>query len=191
MTYWKEMVIVLEKRAVWKEANEWLVKWAKSGDCLQEADHVRQAMSDLDWSSDITSLGAFCPKQNLARLLSDNWIDDELMNMATNELAARVHLDPVRSKTTLVAPLSLQHGIENAHRTGDYTRSGGVALHRYSEIFKAGMREELYFATHVNNNHWVPMHINFNTRRLRYGQHFYYPTQYNDTNCKTRGFPLA
>lgn len=66
ITYWKEMSLVLEKREIWRKANEWLAKWEKHSKTLDEADKVHCMMTDLNWSSDITALGAACPKHNLA-----------------------------------------------------------------------------------------------------------------------------
>jgi hypothetical protein len=72
LTYWKEMKIVIEKRARWQAADEWLARREKSGGLLEEADRTREMMSCLTWGFDITALGARCPKQNLTILLSDN-----------------------------------------------------------------------------------------------------------------------
>jgi len=94
LSYWKEMRIVIEKRAVWQAADEWLARWGKDGEELEEADRARELMSCLLWSLDITTLGAGCPKENLAVLLSNDWIDGETIDMMMFDLAARVHLDP-------------------------------------------------------------------------------------------------
>ena len=81
LTYWKEMKIVIEKRAIWQTADEWLARREKTGELLEEADRVREMMSCLTWGFDITALGASCPKQNLTILLSDNWIDGQTIDM--------------------------------------------------------------------------------------------------------------
>lgn len=88
-----------------------------------------------------------------------------------HDLAMRVRLDPVLSKTTVVAPLSLQHEIERAFRSEDYSKNAGPLLYRYGETVKQGGRERLYFPTHINGNHWVPMGINFKSQTLRYGEY--------------------
>ena len=121
-------------------------------------------MASLNWGSDISALGALCPKHNLTLLLSDKWLDDEIINMTMHDLATRVRLDPVLSKTTIVAPLGLQSNIEQAYRTGDYLKTSVSLLYRYTEIFKNQKRKMLYFPTHANKNHWIPMRIDFDCR---------------------------
>lgn len=93
------------------------------------------------------------------------------MNMNMHDLAMRIRLDPVLSKTTAVAPLSLQHEIEQAVRTENYSKTEGPLLYRYGETVKRESHERLYFPTHVNSNHWVPMLLNFKLRALQYGEY--------------------
>lgn len=102
LTYWKEMRIVIEKRAIWQAADEWLARWGKNGDLLEEADRAREMMTCLTWGLDISVLGARCPKENLTVLLSDNWIDGETIVMMMFYLAARVRLDPELQKTAIL-----------------------------------------------------------------------------------------
>jgi len=169
LSYWKEMSEVLEQRARWKKAEEWLRRWGESGDLLEEADRVREMLASLDWGSAVSALGATCPKHNLTHLLSDDWIDDEIMNMTMHDLAARVHLDPDLSKTTIVANLALQNDIHKAFESKDYSKKNVGLLYRYTELFKSGKRKHLYFPTHVDGNHWVPMLIDFEVKTIRYG----------------------
>ena len=87
LLYWREMSDVLEKWATWKKAEEWLTRWGKHGETLEQADQVREMMASLNWGSDITVLGASCPKHNLTQFLSDQWMDDEIINMTMHDLA--------------------------------------------------------------------------------------------------------
>ena len=54
LTYWKEMRIVIEKRAIWQAVDEWLARRGKSGE-VEEADRAREMMSCLTWGFDITA----------------------------------------------------------------------------------------------------------------------------------------
>jgi hypothetical protein len=150
--------------------DEWLVRWGKHGEILEVADQVREMMASLDWGSDVTALGASCPKHNLTRLLSDEWMDDEIVDMTMHDLATRVRLDPELSKTTVVASLSLQSNIEQVFRTGDYSKTSVPLLYRYTEMLKGQKWKMLYLPTHVNKNHWVPMRLDFENRTLEYGE---------------------
>jgi hypothetical protein len=75
LSFWREMRIVIEKQSIWQVADEWLARWGKNGEELEQADRAREMMLCLTWGLDVTALGAGCPKQNLVVLLSDNWID--------------------------------------------------------------------------------------------------------------------
>jgi hypothetical protein len=97
-------------------------------------------------------------------------MDDEIIDMTMHDLAARVRLDPELSKTTVVAPLGLQSNIEQAFRTGDYSKTSVPLLYRYTEMFKERKRKMLYFPTHANKNHWIPMRLGFENRTLEYGE---------------------
>ena len=168
LTYWKEMRIVVEKRAIWQAADEWLARRGKSGE-VEEADRAREMMSCLTWGFDITALGASCPKRKLAILLSDNWIDDDIINMMMFYLAAQVRLDAELQKTTVVAALNLQLHINRAYKTGDYSKASVPLLCRYTELFKEKKRTYLYFPAHIGGNHWVPFFIDFKTETIRHG----------------------
>jgi hypothetical protein len=169
LTYWKEMRIVIEKRAIWQAADEWLARWGKNGEQLEEADHAREMMSCLPWGFDIAALGAGCPKENLTVLLSDNWIDGETIDMMMFNLAARVRLDPELQKTTVIATLNLQMHINRAYDTGDYSKESVPLLCRYTKLFKEKKRTRLYFPTHIRGNHWVPFLIDFKKKTIQHG----------------------
>ena len=161
------MLIVVQKQNEWMGALKWLMKHGPKSQ--GKAERVRGMLECMDWGSDVTALGALCPKENLVRLLSDNWIDDEIINMSMNDIAARVYLDPVLSKTTAVATLALQNEMEKAFKSGDY--SACVLLNRLAEEFKEGKhRRWLYFPAHVNQNHWVAMLIDFEAKMIWYGE---------------------
>ena len=169
LTYWKEMRIVIEKQAMWQAADEWLARWGKSGEQLEEADRAREMMSCLPWGFNITALGAGCSKENLTVLLSDDWIDGEIIDMMMFDLAARVRLDPKLQKTTVVATLNLQMHIHRAYDTGDYSKESVPLLCRYTKLFKERKRSRLYFPAHISGNHWVPFLIDFKKETIQHG----------------------
>ena len=125
-------------------------------------------MSYLSWGPDITVLGARWPKENLAVLLSDNWIDSETINMMFN-LAACVHLDLELRKTTMVATLNLQMDLHQAYDKGDYSKEAVPLLYWYTKLFKEKKHDHLYFPTHLNGNHWVPFLTDFKKKTIWHG----------------------
>ena len=166
LSYWKEMRIVIEKQAIWQAADEWLARWGKDGEMLEEADHAREMMSCLSWGLDITALGARCPKENFTVLLSDNWIDNDTIDMMMFDLAAHVCLNPELRKTTVVDALNLQMHIHRAYNTGNYRKESVPLLSHYSQLFKEKKHSHLYFPVHINGNHWVPFLIDFKNKTI-------------------------
>jgi hypothetical protein len=163
------MRIVIEKHAIWQVADDWLARWGKNGEELEEADHVREMMSCLPWGLDIMVLGAGCPKENLTVLLSDDWIDDETIDMMMFDLATCIRLDPELQKTTVVAALNLQMNIHRAYDTGDYSKESVPLLCRYTKMFKEKKCSRLYFPAHIMGNHWVPFLIDFKKETIQHG----------------------
>ena len=51
------------------------MRWRKEGKELEEADCVQEMPSSLTWGQDITALGTESPKESLAVLLCNHWID--------------------------------------------------------------------------------------------------------------------
>jgi hypothetical protein len=147
------MRIAIVKRAIWQAADEWLVRWGKDGEMLEEADRAREMMSYLSWGLDITALGAGCPKKNFIVLLSDNWIDNNTIDMIMFNLAACVRLDPELRRTTVVAALNLQMHIHRAYNTRNYSKESVPLLSCYTQLFKEKKRSHLYFPAQINGNH--------------------------------------
>jgi hypothetical protein len=170
VSFWKGMADALEKRSAWQAAAEWVDRWGKEKELLHEADCVRAMMTLLSWGVKVSALGADFPKEQFTRLLSDNWIDGEIIDMMMFELSARAKLDPELSKTTMVATLNLSMNINRAFDTGNYTKKAEPLLARYTGVFKRKERTRLHLPAHVNANHWVPYLIDFDKGTLRYGE---------------------
>ena len=164
------MRIIIGKQAVWQAADEWLARWGKNGGQLEEADRAREMMSCLSWGLDITALGAGCPKENLAVLLSDYWINGETINMMMFDLVACVRLDPELQITSVIAALNLQIHIHRAYNTGNYSKESVPLLCQYTKLFQEKKHSWLYFPAHINGNHWVPFLIDFKEETIQHGQ---------------------
>ncbi|KAI0629632.1 hypothetical protein C8Q77DRAFT_1065756 [Trametes polyzona] len=165
LTYWKEMSFALAKRAAWKLAEGWLARWERLPGFLEEADHARVLLGALPWSSRVEALGSDTGAENLALLLSDQWLDDELINMLLQELYGRARLDPKLSRYVVVLPLALQQVVHNAAAKKDYTHA---LLQRCKRYVDTG-RRHLYFPVNIGNAHWVPCMIDFEDEAIRYG----------------------
>ncbi|KAH7906400.1 hypothetical protein BJ138DRAFT_1016289 [Hygrophoropsis aurantiaca] len=172
IAYWKEMSIILKKRKIWQSAHQWLSQTSQNRrtPCLAESDSALERMGEMRWGATLRGVARGLGIETLAPLLSEQWLDDDIINMAMNHLNTRTHLHRNISKTTIIAPLQFSANLISADR---YPQAQAVALpymHHYTEIFKSGQRTILYFPAHVNNNHWIALCVDFDQKTLRYGQ---------------------
>ncbi|OJT07821.1 hypothetical protein TRAPUB_1281 [Trametes pubescens] len=165
LTYWSEMSIILVKKATWQRAEGWLTRWEREPGFLEEADHARILMGSLAWDAQIQALGSDTSAENLAGLLSEDWLDDEHINMLLQEVYSRARLDPTLSRKVAVLPLVLQQVISNARMRSNWTHP---LLDRCSRYITSG-RKHLYFPVNVGGVHWVPCVIDFEAQVVRYG----------------------
>ncbi|CDO76140.1 hypothetical protein BN946_scf185027.g3 [Trametes cinnabarina] len=156
LTYWTEMGLIVDKKATWKRALEWLTRWERSPDFLKEADHARLLMGSLSWSTRIQALGSDTSAENLALLLSDEWLDDELINMLVQELFQHAQLNPRLSRTVAILPLALQQVVHNAVTRRTYSH---LLLERCKHYI-ISRHQKLYFPVNISGVHWIPCMVN-------------------------------
>ncbi|KAH7912046.1 hypothetical protein BJ138DRAFT_1112718 [Hygrophoropsis aurantiaca] len=171
ITYWKETSIIIQKRGKWKDGTSWLNAMGQDhkNPCIGEADEARETLSSLAWGATLCGVGRGLTVEVLAVLLSGKWINDDIINMSMRYLAERTHLFPELSRSTIIAPLIFSYNLEHAHTFRGPKTNVSSHLHRYTKLFKEGLRTILYFPAHINNNHWVVFCINFKKRTLQYG----------------------
>ncbi|KAH7918522.1 hypothetical protein BV22DRAFT_1051683 [Leucogyrophana mollusca] len=170
ITYWKEMSIVLKKRRIWQGANQWLTQTSQSHKtpCLVESDNALEKMGDLGWGATLRRVVRGLGVETLAPLLSEQWLDDDIINLAMHHLRERVHLFPDISKSTIIAPLQFSTNLVSAD-SHPYAQAVALPhLRHYTSVLKSGQHTILYFPGHINNNHWVAFCVDFNRRSLRY-----------------------
>ncbi|OSC96522.1 hypothetical protein PYCCODRAFT_1379012 [Trametes coccinea BRFM310] len=165
LTYWTEMGLVVSKKAIWKRAVDWLTRWEQDTNFLKEADRARSLMDLLPWSARIKALGSDTGAENLALLLSEQWLDDELINMLVQELFQRTHLDPKLSRTVALLPLPFQQVLHKAAAKQTYSHP---LLERCKHYISGG-RQRFYFPVNVGGVHWVSCMIDFEENVICYG----------------------
>ncbi|KAL7281612.1 hypothetical protein ACG7TL_004929 [Trametes sanguinea] len=165
LTYWTEMGLVVSKKAIWKRAVDWLTRWEQDTNFLKEADRARSLMDLLPWSARIKALGSDTGAENLALLLSEQWLDDELINMLVQELFQRTHLDPKLSRTVALLPLAFQQVLHKAAAKQTYSHP---LLERCKHYISGG-RQRFYFPVNVGGVHWVSCMIDFEENVICYG----------------------
>lgn len=167
ITYWMEMTFIYEKKACWLQADVWLRRYEGRDDALvQEGELVRVSMGSLAWGLRLKALEADTGADTLAGLLSDQWLNDEHINMLFEELYSRVRLNTSLRKKAVVFPLTFQAVMRNAVLKNTYDHK---LLGQCRHFVKSG-RTKIYFPVNVEQSHWVPCMIDLETDQLRYGE---------------------
>lgn len=168
LTYWQALQEPIRDQAQWNVAQEWLDLHSRGKAHVDAAGRVLSSMHALSWGAEITALNSNTPVRTLLRLLSDEWLDDEIINMSMRLLSTRCRSDEQKRTSIIIAPLSFWSLIQSSDGRGSF---GNALLRRYKHLIQEGGRTRLYFPSHINNNHWVPFEIDFTRRTVAYGKH--------------------
>ncbi|KAI0664773.1 hypothetical protein C8Q70DRAFT_904467 [Cubamyces menziesii] len=160
LTYWSEMSMTLMKKATWRKAVVWLDKLDEKFVSTGLSQRARGFMDTLAWGEDLRVLGAATTTDALARLLSDQWLDDEAVDMLTTNLANRVLANPELSCNTIVTTLAFQHCVMATYVHGRPIEQDSM-LHALKARLDDGQKKRLFFPINVDNNHWVAFCVNF------------------------------
>ncbi|KAH9896486.1 hypothetical protein C8Q73DRAFT_788843 [Cubamyces lactineus] len=167
LTYWREMSRVLEKMARWHTASKWLDRYVQKHGHNDMTNKVHTILDNLAWGADLRAYGAATTTDTLAILLSEAWLDDELIDMLTTHLASRVRGRPDLEKCLAVVTLSFQHCIL-AYSGKRPDGPVPTVLLDIKERVNSGI-QQLYFPANLENTHWVAFHVDFNARIIQYG----------------------
>jgi hypothetical protein len=128
-------------------------KMGKDGKKLEEASHIQEMLSSLMWGFNIMVLGAGSPKNSLAVLPSNSWIDGSTIDMMMSQLSICIHLDHNLRETTVVATLNLEMWINKGYKERNFNRTS--VLSHYTKLFNMKKCTCLFFLVHINTNHCI------------------------------------
>lgn len=86
--FWKDMVEAVKMRVMWQASDEWIAKNMKDAASMKDGEAAREIMGTLSWGTPLHALGSLTTMDTLTILLSDHWLDDEIMNMLLANIAA-------------------------------------------------------------------------------------------------------
>jgi hypothetical protein len=151
----------------WAVSDRWISLYSsKPPSALTVADEAREILASLPWNLPVSAHGSSTEVAVLRQLLSDDLLNDDIINMAMWWLASRTQADGMY-RTVLVAPLSFQHNLLAGAEKGEYM---AASLRRYRHEVVAGRRQRLYFPLHTGGNHWIAAVIDFSNRTIAYGE---------------------
>ncbi|TFY61180.1 hypothetical protein EVJ58_g4673 [Rhodofomes roseus] len=174
LTYWMEMEIAADKQAQWRRSEEWLGRWGERVN-IKATDEARDALQTLGWNSDYRALDAASSVAVLALLVSDEWLNDDIIDMFMSYFGRQARLDSSLRRSVVVAPLAFSHAIASAAAENtNGSRYGELArplLKHYKALLSEHGRSDLYFPVNVDQQHWVALHVDFNKKTISYGMY--------------------
>ncbi|KAJ7151882.1 hypothetical protein C8R43DRAFT_1067439 [Mycena crocata] len=156
--------IYIKKRAFWERACSWLAR--KSDAIPHLADRVRDCLDTFDyipWDTIVTGLSpaVHLSTEDLALFLSNDWLNDDMINAGVDYILQRAGGGPFRILNCLFI-----QSLRNARVT-----SATYAPATFSPIEKAirdGRVDVVWFPLHISGNHWTLLKINLVTRTIAY-----------------------
>jgi hypothetical protein len=171
VTYWKEMLTVAKARATWFKCEKWLSvaphTQGHTADMDRAFEEARIVLPTLGWMDPVKALNAQFMTIDFARLLGEDWMTGELVDMMIRDASHRPEV--TNMKKTLLGGTEFGWAMG---RSGDknYSRSTTTLLSRYEKHVQDHGIEHLYFPANVNENHWIAVHVDFRKREFEYGK---------------------
>lgn len=166
---WSEMDRAMNLAAEWKGAEVWRQQYSVGEAGLEWGNKVLSMLKSLPWTTEVQVLQIRSPARILSRLLSDDWLDDDVMNMAMDYIAHQARENPATA-SVVVAPLWLYLRIHKASHLGEYGQKTGPVLRRYSALINDEKKTRLYFPV-LDADHWTIFEVNFAKKTLRHGEY--------------------
>ncbi|KAJ7143457.1 hypothetical protein C8R46DRAFT_1316074, partial [Mycena filopes] len=162
LSVWQELERVVKDQNMWRRSRDW-IDLALEKPNLDDADldgltSARSLLDTLGWD---TKINGGWTTFNLALILSNAWLSDDHIDMMMADLSARVASDPKLADTLLIAPLAFANAIASGATKKSYTREQTPLLARYEDHIKTKRLTELLFPVHINDNHWIAGHVDF------------------------------
>ena len=113
-----------------------------------------------------------------AKMLKGDWISNWIVQQMATELSRRLRLLKPDSKTLIAGPELAEILKSAAERKLRYSQETTPFLSRYEAHQKSKNLDKLYLPAHINGNHWISLHVDFEKRTYSYDEcKFYKPKQ--------------
>lgn len=128
-------------------------------------------LNQLGWNTPVLGLDNQQTIAEFTRLLGDGWLSTGLLQMMVEELSTHTKIDAKIAANTIIAgPHFAQTLVSALDRDLPYARNTTQLLSCYEPNLKSLKKEKLYFPTHINENHWIAMHVDFVKHEYSYGE---------------------
>jgi len=169
--FWGEMLEVINAQAEWRKSLTWI-------EAMKHADTkflttARHQLLSLRWNErvDIPGSPTGATTRVFTRLLSNEWIDDGLVNMMFSHLSDRAEQDAALDGFVIIENLRFIHDIEKAASENDHNKPLTTFLKRLEDRIRNTRSDVLIFPVFLKAvNHWLAFKIDFADGAVSYGR---------------------
>jgi hypothetical protein len=169
---WKELTRIVSTQEVWRKSEVWLNREAKrlgGGDEVVSMKRAITLLSSIGWDAPVLAPGSFTTTTEFSKLLRNEWISDDLINMMMEDLSFRARTNPNIASNIKIGTVPLSQAIVRAAVNRTYTKRSVPLLYRYECAVTSSECSQLYFPAHVHGNHWIAIKVDFKKRDISYG----------------------
>jgi hypothetical protein len=176
VTFWQMARGVVAAKEGWGKSVKWMERQRKmvidkeTTACL---DTAFERLETLPWNGPLPWLSSSSRTKGFVRLLGDEWLDDENIDMMMEFLSDCVERANGAGEVK-IAQLSFSRKLVQCDEGGNYNANAyGKECGRYEQLAKSTELKRLYFPVHVNGNHWIAVCIDFERKKICYGTYWY------------------
>ncbi|EIW76421.1 hypothetical protein CONPUDRAFT_131026 [Coniophora puteana RWD-64-598 SS2] len=176
-TYWKEGARVSRKVSLWEAGFAWLSKCSTVHtltNAATDVDGAIQVLRGMGWDQSLHVVGEGVGLETLLCLLADGhdgWLNDDTINAAMRDLSSRAHLSPAHADNVVVAPTHFANGLVSTYLNTNANKQMNAYLKCYQKLFEGPQprRRFLYLPANIDEEHWVPILVDFPKKAISYG----------------------
>jgi hypothetical protein len=128
-------------------------------------DDVWDTLESLPWGMQVTAHLSSTSMATFRLLLSNKWLDNNVIDMALWWMSIQVSLDPTLCDV-IVAPLLFFQNMLGSYKTGNYDFAGH---RRYQQAIMSGDQKQIVTILHLPS-HWVWSVMHFEQMTFQFGE---------------------
>jgi hypothetical protein len=173
--YWLEVLRIYPIKHLWVSAQRNVMQKEKiltdSDNGMDLIKQVFSVLSKLSWKENMKGFPVQIPPEHLTSYLTEGWLSDEHENQMLHLLQEELTLRRPENNTNITTTGTYFFQIlSQLYRDGTYDALEGAAwVRRKSQEFATGVYDIFATIVNINNNHWVPILVDFRASKILYG----------------------
>lgn len=172
--YWLEVLRIHSIKLLWVSAQRNLNFIQKdqlpTDNSMDLIKQVSSVLSKLSWKDNIKGFPVQIPPEHLTSYLTQRWLSDEHENQMLHLLQEELTLQHPENNINITTTYFFQI-LSQLYRDGTYDAlEGGTAwVRRKGQEFATGVYDIFATIVNINDNHWVPIVVDFKASKILYG----------------------